>query len=137
METEKKSFIDRLSKDKVFLLSMLEDPIRTLQEYDYCVKEDQPINKQLIRIRELEIKLLAGMINQTIDLQEFTKDDAVVISMLDNPAKTFRKFKIPGRPGLIAALDDLAEKMLEHVATTFRVGIGPLADNFCDGCNMC
>lgn len=119
----------------MFLLSLLEDPATTLPTYDYTVPDQ--VRRQLEAIRDHELRYMAEKLATKVDLGAHAADKEFLLSMVNDPAVTFVRYHLPGNARLMTELDRLGDELLRHAAAAFRAGISPVADNFCEGCNIC
>jgi len=132
---DKERFLNKFN-DKVFLLSMLDDPTRTLHTYNFSTKSPKTI-PTLNRIRDVELKRIATTIGQAVPLGALAKDKVFLASMVDDPVRTSRQYGLDVKGPQLLALEKVTDGLRKHVAAAFRTGVNPVAADVCNGCNSC
>jgi hypothetical protein len=122
--------------DKTFLLSMLDDPARTLHTYNYSAKNPKTV-PTLNRIRDAELKRIAAAVGQTVQLGPLAKDKVFLASMIDDPVRTSRQYGLAVKGPQLIELEKVTNQLLTHATVAFRTGVNPVAADACNGCNAC
>ena len=132
---DKRRFLNKFN-DKVFLLSMLDSPARTLHTYNYTAKNRKSLTT-LNKIRDAELKRIAAAFGKKVRLGQLAKDKVFLTSMVDDPVRTSRRYELKIQLPQLLELEAVSQTLLTHASAAFRTGVNPVAADVCNGCNMC
>jgi hypothetical protein len=130
---DKNRVLKKLQTDKVFLLAMLRDPASALKEYDYKISDADV--KKIAAISEREVKFIGDKYGTLINIQNQSGNKEFLLSLIDDPIRATNKIGMQVPRQKIPNLDALSLDLQRHAIAALRGGIGPIADNFCEGCN--